>query len=161
MSRRNGRILAFQALYAYDVGGLSLEELLKFEWLKNDFSSEKPLIAINPKGTELETDDEDESEENDSEAEDFARILIAGTVNHIDEIDSQIKAHLSEKWEIGRINRVSLAVIRLSTYSLLFQKDLAPSIVIDEAVALTKIFGEDNSYKFVNAILDSIRKANA
>ena len=49
----------------------------------------------------------------------------------------------------------------MSVYSLLFQKDIAASIVIDEAVSIAHDYGDDDSYKFVNGILDAIRKNEA
>jgi N utilization substance protein B len=52
---------------------------------------------------------------------------------------------------------VDLAVLRMSAFSLMFQ-DIPPSVVIDEAVEISKEFGADDSYRFVNGVLDSIRK---
>ncbi|MBO7638100.1 MAG: transcription antitermination factor NusB [Treponema sp.] len=134
MSRRKGRILAFQALYSYDVGGESLEQLLKLEWA-----------------------DLKESEK-DADTVDFARILISGTINHIEEVDEVIKRHLTQNWEFSRVNKVSLALLRISSYSLLFQPEIHPTIVIDEAIDIAREYGADESYKFINAVLDNIRK---
>ncbi|MBQ0039241.1 MAG: transcription antitermination factor NusB [Treponema sp.] len=149
MSRRNGRILAVQALYSYDVGKMPLEDLLKLEWVQN--GSDSDLV---PEELKIET------EETDSKTEeyDFARLLIAGTINHIDEIDGKIKDHLSGKWDFSRINKITLAVLRMSVFAILYQKDLNPTIVIDEAIGISKDFGTDDSFKFINAILDTIRK---
>ena len=153
MSRRKGRILAFQALYSYDVGKVPLEELLKFEW-----------DAVT---SQAETESQDDvslaeqalaSEPSDSEAYMFARLIISGTVNHLEEIDTLIKSHLSESWDFDRVNRVTLAILRISVFALLYQKDLPVGVTIDEAVSLARDFGEDKSYKFVNAVLDTISK---
>ncbi len=84
-------------------------------------------------------------------------MLVSGTVEHIDEIDEIIKMHL-KSWDISRVNKVSLSILRMSVYSLKYQKDLLPSIVIDEAIHLAKAFGPSDSFKFVNAILDNIKK---
>lgn len=149
MSRRNGRILAVQALYSYDVGKMPLEEVLKLDWTQ----SESDLDVV-PEELKIETDNtESKSEEND-----FARLLIAGTINHIDAIDEKIKSHLSGKWDFNRLNKVTLAVLRISVFAILYQKDLNPTIVIDEAIGISKDFGTDDSFKFINAILDTIRK---
>jgi N utilization substance protein B len=136
VSRRKGRILAFQALYSWDVGGVSEEELLSLSWANN----EKQTEAI----------------ENDNA--DFARLLIKGTLSNITEIDEMIKSHLSSSWTMERLNKVTLAVLRISVYSLLYQRDLHPTIIIDEAIAIVKGFGQDDSFKFLNAILDTISK---
>ncbi len=68
-----------------------------------------------------------------------------------------IKAHL-KNWDFSRLNRVDLAVLRLSTYALMFQDDVPPSIVIDEAIDIAKEFGTDDSFRFVNGVLDGIKK---
>ncbi|MDE6774541.1 MAG: N utilization substance protein B, partial [Treponemataceae bacterium] len=65
--------------------------------------------------------------------------------------------HLSG-WEFDRVNKVSLAILRMSVYALLYQRDVPASIVIDEAVSIAKDYGQDDSYKFINAVLDNIRK---
>lgn len=134
MARRKGRILAFQALYSWNVGGVDTDTLLKFDWV-----------------------DSEKLEEMDSDIVMFARLLITGTIEHVDEIDAVIKNHLVN-WDFERLNKVDLAILRISVYPLLFQKDIHPSIVIDEAIDISKEFGADDSYKFVNAVLDNIRK---
>ena len=136
MSRRKGRILAFQALYSWDVGETSKEEILSLSWA--DSATEKNAV--------------------DGGEKDFARLLISGTLDKISEIDSQISSHLSPSWSMERLNKVTLAVLRMSVYSLLYQRDLHPTIIIDEAIAIVKEFGQDDSFKFINAILDKISK---
>ncbi len=89
---------------------------------------------------------------------DFARILISGTINHLSEIDSLIKKHLTGRWEFERVNKVSVAILRMSVFALLYQKDTSASIIIDEAIGISKEFGTDDSFKFINAVLDTIRK---
>ena len=137
MSRRKGRILAFQALYSYDMGKEPLEQLLKLEWANNS---------------------EGEGNSADTDSNDFARILIAGTINHIAEVDEKIKKHLSAKWEFDRVNKVSLAVLRISVFQILYQKETPATVVIDEAIAIVKKYGSDDAFKFINAVLDNIRK---
>jgi N utilization substance protein B len=46
----------------------------------------------------------------------------------------------------------------MSVYALMFQSDISPSIVIDEAIGIAKEFGTDDSYRFINGVLDSIRR---
>ncbi len=137
MSRRKSRILAFQALYSYDMGKEPLEQLLKLEWANNS---------------------EGEGNSADTDSNDFARILIAGTINHIAEVDEKIKKHLSAKWEFDRVNKVSLAVLRISVFQILYQKETPATVVIDEAIAIVKKYGSDDAFKFINAVLDNIRK---
>jgi len=134
-SRRKGRILAFQALYAWDVhyrqtGNTSIpDDLLDFSWDGN-----KPL---------------------DEKIAAFSRLLITGTVENITAVDSTIKSHL-QNWDLERLNLVDLAVLRMSVYTLMFQTDMPPSIVIDEAIEISREFGTDDSYRFVNGVLDGV-----
>ena len=139
-SRRKGRILAFQALYSWDAhksqtGDLTIPEgLLDFSWTANDAPASL-----------------------DAEMTAFSRLLVTGTVENIDAVDSMIQGHL-EHWELPRLNRVDLAVLRMSVYTLMFQSEMPPTVVIDEAIDISKEFGTDDSYRFVNGVLDSIRK---
>jgi N utilization substance protein B len=67
-----------------------------------------------------------------------------------------ISENLSDNWKIERINKVALAILRIAIYELKFQPDSVAKIVIDEAVNIAKQFGADDSYKFINAILDKL-----
>ena len=155
-SRRKGRILAFQALYSWDTGysqtgNRSIPDgLLDFPWI--EAPAEPPSGAAY--GSPVQTKPLDE------ETAFFSRLLVTGTIENIDAVDSMIGKHL-ENWEIKRLNRVDLAVLRMSVFSLMFQTDIHPSIVIDEAVDISKEYGTDDSYRFVNGVLDSIRKTLA
>ncbi|MDR1950074.1 MAG: transcription antitermination factor NusB [Spirochaetaceae bacterium] len=145
-SRRKGRILAFQALYSWEAAGYRLkkppaperrkipEGLLDFSWLETE------------KRAGL-----DEGTAN------FSRLLVAGTIENIDPVDEMIRRHL-KNWDFSRLNRVDLAVLRMSVYALMYQNDVSPSIIIDEAIGIAKEFGADDSFRFVNGVLDSIRK---
>ena len=134
MSRRKGRVLAFQGLYSWDIGGNSLDDVLELAWAESDTG--EPV---------------------DAESGTFARMLIAGVAEHQADIDARIAEHLSG-WEFDRVNKVSLAILRMSVYALLYQRDVPASIVIDEAVGIAKDYGQDDSYKFINAVLDNIKK---
>ena len=150
MSRRNGRVIAFQALYSWDVTKASLDDLLTFEWLQKDHEVEGSIEPAEQPVVELS--------ETSKEERTFASLIIAGTISHIDEIDKLVESHLSASWSMERISRVALAILRTSVYELLFQNGAEPKIVIDEAVNIAKDFDTDDSYKFINAVLDKIGK---
>ena len=118
------------------MGNTDLDNLLSFSWV-----GEEKLSKM------------------DDDVLTFARLLVSGTIEHLEEIDSAIKSSLNENWDFSRLNKVDLAILRISAYPILFQKDIHPSIVIDEAIDISKEFGTDDSFKFINAVLDSIRKA--
>jgi transcription antitermination protein NusB len=133
-ARRKGRIIAFQSLYRYDLSGASVSELLDFSWM----GGEKPEKA----GTEAVV---------------FARLLIQGVLENLAEIDTIIKGQL-ENWDFSRLNRVDLALLRMSVYCLVHQRDIPPTVTIDEAVDISKTYGTADSYRFVNGVLDGVRK---
>lgn len=139
-SRRKGRILAFQALYSWDAsckppGKAPIpEDLLNFSWLEKE-----------------------KQEKLDDNIANFSRLLIVGSIENIEAVDAMIRSHL-QNWDFSRLNRVDLAILRMSAYTLMFQNDVAPSIVIDEAIGISKEFGADESYRFINGVLDSIRR---
>ena len=146
MSRRKGRILAFQGLYSWDVSHSSLEDLLKFSWLQTDAQIKEGQDAAEP------------AEDNNSEEKIFASMIIPGTIEHVAEIDELIKNHLSANWTMERINKVTLAILRTSIYEMKYQTGSEPKIVIDEAVNIAREYGLEDSYKFINAVLDKIGK---
>jgi N utilization substance protein B len=140
-SRRKGRILAFQALFSWDAACRTLpgkapipENLLNFSWLEKE-----------------------KQEKLDENISAFSRLLIVGAIENIEAVDAMIRSHL-HNWDFSRLNRVDLAILRMSVYTLMFQNDVAPSIVIDEAIGISKEFGADGSYRFINGVLDSIRR---
>jgi N utilization substance protein B len=133
-ARRKGRIIAFQSLYRFDISRASLEELLDFSWL-----------------------DEDRRSKTQAETLVFARLLIQGTLEQLVKIDEAIKQQL-ENWDFSRLSRVDLAILRVSVYCLMFQKEIPPTVTIDEAVDISKSFGASDSYRFVNGVLDAVRK---
>ena len=145
MSRRKGRILAFQGVYSWDVSKSSVEDILKFSWLQKDSESEDKEQEQSPAPEALEE-------------RTFASLIITGTIEHIQEIDELIKNHLSENWTLERINKVSLAILRTSIFEMKFQNGSQPKIVIDEAVNIAREYGLEDSYKFINAVLDKIGK---
>lgn len=132
--RRRARILAFQALYSWEFNPVPLDELLLFQWLEQE-----------------------RLDKLDNRARDFAVLLISGVMENRERLDDIISRKL-EHWDFSRISKVDLAILRLSSYELEYQTDIPPSVVIDEAVDIAKEFGGDDSYRFINGILDSIRK---
>ena len=132
LSRRKARILAFQALFQWEFNKASLEQLNEFQW-----SSKAESLG-----------DEDLL---------FSRLLVAGTLEELEQIDKLI-ANQSTNWELKRVNKVDLAILRISVYSLLYQKDIPANITIDEAIEIAREYGTDESFRFVNGVLDGIRK---
>jgi N utilization substance protein B len=134
-ARHQGRVIAFQTLYRFDFTRESLEDLLDFSWL------DKKRKEVYPEETYT-----------------FAKLIIAGTLENLNTIDRIIKKHL-EHWDFSRLLRVDLANLRIGVYGILYQQDIPPSVTIDEAIYIAKEFGNDDSYRFINGVLDSVYKS--
>lgn len=97
----------------------------------------------------------------DKEASDdvkaFATELIQGTVAHQAQVDELIRKY-TENWELGRMAAVDRNVLRLAIYEMLHRPDVPPVVSINEAVDIAKKFSTAESGKFVNGILDRVRK---
>ena len=87
----------------------------------------------------------------------FADPLIRGTLEHRDEIDARIRL-LARNWELHRMATVDRNVLRLAIYEMLYRQDIPPVVSINEAVDIAKKYSTDDSGRFVNGILDSLRK---
>jgi len=88
----------------------------------------------------------------------YAQTLVGAAVKNREPIDALI-ARKAVNWELRRMAAVDRNVLRMATAELMRLKDQVPfKVVIDEAVELAKTYGTDDSGKFVNGILDSIRR---
>lgn len=90
-----------------------------------------------------------------SEPDEYLMGIVKGTLAEEAELDEKIKEHLV-KWRIERINKVDLVILRIATYELMFDKETPKSVVINEAVDLSRLFGDDQSRKFVNGVISNI-----
>lgn len=81
---------------------------------------------------------------------------VFGIFEKLSELDEKIKLN-SEGWSIERIDKVDLAILRLSSYEILFEEDVPDIVAINEAVELSKEYSSEKSYKFVNAVLAKIK----
>ena len=91
------------------------------------------------------------------EAKEYIEDAILGIEKNLEEIDNLIKANLKENWKIERISKIDLSILRLAIYEIKY-KEIPYKVAINEAVELTKKYGEDTSKNFVNGILASIVK---
>jgi len=87
----------------------------------------------------------------------FIRSRIQGIAGLLVVIDEKI-AKYSEHWKMSRMPKVDRNILRLGAYELEFCADVPVSVVINEAIELGKKFGDVNTPKFVNGILDKIAK---
>ena len=90
------------------------------------------------------------------ELKDFSAGLLAGVVDHLQEIDKKISKYAAN-WQLERMAFVDRNIMRLGCFELLFRADIPPKVAINEAVELAKKYSGLESGKFVNAILDQIK----
>ena len=93
----------------------------------------------------------------DAEAEAFARELVAGVSADRRRIDALL-AEALEHWELARLARVDLSLLRLAVYELMACPHIPYAVTIDEAVEIAGRFGSGDSPAFVNGVLDRIAR---
>lgn len=94
-------------------------------------------------------------EQEDPEVMDYTRKLVLGFVAHEEEIDRLLRTHL-EGWRPERMVIVDRAAVRLALYEGIIAKLVPLPVAISEAVELAKVFGTEESGKFVNGVLGKI-----
>jgi transcription antitermination factor NusB len=92
----------------------------------------------------------------EGDVKEFATGLVSGTMENLKKIDEVIARH-TDNWEISRMAKVDRNIMRMAAYELLFRDDIPPRVSINEAVDIAKKYGDMESGKFVNGVLDSIK----
>ena len=87
----------------------------------------------------------------------FATQLVDGTLAHWEAIDRIITEH-ADNWDIARMAVVDRNILRLGIFELLHLAEVPPKVCLNEAVELAKRYGDEESSKFVNGILDAVHK---
>lgn len=82
----------------------------------------------------------------------FFEQLVHGTVDHLEEIDASLESKL-EKWSLNRLAKIERTILRLAAFELLYTPETPSNVVINEAVEISKTFGDEQSGKFVNGVL--------
>ena len=88
----------------------------------------------------------------------FCEALLKGWMEHRVEIDTTIREH-ARNYEFTRLSAVDRNILRIACQELLFCEDIPPAVAINEAIEIAKKFSTGESGKFVNGVLDNIRKA--
>ena len=84
--------------------------------------------------------------------------IIAGVADSLRHIDDLIEAHARVPG-LDRVAAVDLAVMRVAVWEMLANSDdVSPIVAIDEAISIVRSISTDASPRFVNAVLDAIRK---
>lgn len=129
-SRRRGREAALQILYLTDMCQLKVGEIPQAVW------SEEPLH---------------------SRVQAFANHLAEGVTSDIQRINALISRY-AENWELRRMATVDRCILRMAAFELLHDLETPVNVVINEALEIAKKYSTAESSKFVNGILDKIKR---
>lgn len=94
----------------------------------------------------------------ESDVKKFANSIVLGVAEKKAEIDKLISKYTTN-WQLGRMAVIDRNVLRYATYELLFAEDIPPKVAINEAIDIAKKYGDKDSGKFVNGVLDKINKS--
>ena len=98
-----------------------------------------------------------ESRKTPEEIKEYSTWLVNGITSDQTKIDNIIQK-VSEHWRISRMALVDRNILRMAVFELLYEKNIAPAIIINEAIEIAKKYSGDEAATFVNGILDAIRK---
>jgi N utilization substance protein B len=133
-TRHRARESALQMLYQWEVGKTPIDEVCRTFW------------AGGPAGAAPSDN-----------VRTFATWLATGVAVHSAHLDTLI-VEAAENWRIERMNVMDRLILRLGVFEFLHEPDTAAIVIINEALELGRTFGADESVRFINGILDAIRR---
>lgn len=128
--RRRARECAVQALYSWYISQNSIEQV------ELHFIADEDM-----NGVDLP----------------YFRKLLRGVVDNIEAVDASLRPYLDRAE--NEVDPIERTILRLSAYELQFQLDVPYKVVINEGIEVAKVFGSDDSHKYVNGILDKLAPA--
>jgi N utilization substance protein B len=128
LSRRLARQVAFQTLFQIDLSQSDVESTLR-----------QRLEDV-----ELEADNRE-----------YVYRLVRGVMQQLPALDAQISA-ISKGWEVHRLAFVDRSILRLAIFEIVFMDEIPVRVTVNEAVELAKIFGDDESPRFINGLLGTV-----
>lgn len=133
MSRRVARQIAMQSLFQMEFSDMTEE--VAFSAAKEQHGGKLSVNSV-----------------------DYALMLVKGVIENKPAIDELISKYAKD-WDISRIPKADLSIFRIAIYEMYFStEDIAPNIVINEAVEIAKIYGDDDSPRFINGVLGQMVK---
>ncbi|KRL04251.1 hypothetical protein FD46_GL001375 [Liquorilactobacillus oeni DSM 19972] len=82
--------------------------------------------------------------------------LTEGVVSHKEELDAVISSYLSKQWNLKRLTKTDLILLRLAAYEVQDVADVPAKVAVDEALQLAREFSDEKSRRFVNGILSNL-----
>lgn len=95
------------------------------------------------------------SEDNEYENDAYSLRIIRGVKDNKAQIDNLIEENLN-KWKISRLPKTTLTILRIAIYELVFCDDVPDAVSINEAVEMSKTYGNEDDYVFINGLLGKI-----
>lgn len=86
---------------------------------------------------------------------DYLTFLVTGVVEHQDQLDEKIAAHLKNKWTVQRLSRIDRVILRVGLFEMENSLEVPKKVAIDEAIQMAGDFGDKDSKSFVNGILSN------
>ncbi|MDE2278090.1 MAG: transcription antitermination factor NusB [Xanthomonadaceae bacterium] len=126
-ARSRARRRALQALYAWQLSGSHMNAVIE------QFRHEQDMEVADL---------------------DYFEDLLRGVEHHVDELDILLRPHLDR--EVGEVDPIERAALRLAAYELKHRLDVPYRVVINEAIEVTKRFGADHGHSYVNGVLDKV-----
>ncbi|MGL4861443.1 MAG: transcription antitermination factor NusB [Enterobacteriaceae bacterium] len=126
-TRRRARECAVQALYCWQISNNSIQDI------EQQFIADEHLQGADTT---------------------YFHQLFAGVTANVDELDELMSPCLSRK--LDELGQVEKAILRLALYELSRRQDVPYKVAINEAIELAKIFGAEESHKFINGVLDKV-----
>jgi transcription antitermination protein NusB len=128
MSRHIARELAFLILFETDIGRNPWQEVLSRTIAENELPEQSRI---------------------------FLEQLVKGTIQQLQAIDAEIMQY-AQDWKLERMANTDRNILRMAIYEIKYLEDIPPGVTINEAVELSKRYGDDESGKFVNGILGNL-----
>ncbi|WP_028866738.1 transcription antitermination factor NusB [Psychromonas hadalis] len=123
--RRRARQFAVQAVYQWQITGAPFAQIIE------QFTTDQDLSKTDVP---------------------YFKELLSGVINRIETLDEKLSPYLSRK--IKDVDMVDIAILRIAMFELSYRTDVPHKVVLNEAIELAKDFATDDSYKFVNGVLD-------
>ncbi len=128
--RRRARECAVQALYSWYISQNSIEQV------ELAFVTDQEMTGVDMP---------------------YFRKLLRGTVEQVESIDEALRPFLDR--DEAELDPIERTILRLSTYELKYELDVPYKVAINEAIEVAKVFGSDDSHKYVNGVLDKLAPA--
>lgn len=126
-ARHRARECAVQAIYSWQLSGNCIADV------EVEFLSEQDMSDVDVT---------------------YFRELLNGVSTHLLELDKNMAPYLSR--QLGELGQVEKAVLRLAMFELCYRDDVPYKVAINEAIELAKVFGAEESHKFINGALDKV-----